>query len=103
MPRAKKANHVNTTAFRSIESQLSKNRCVGFQAKQKTKIGPTAMMKVRKTVESVTTNTATQRNATEPIEKIAAARNRSRRVIPASTMMSATCLLALSLNSSRSW
>jgi len=50
----------------------------------------------------VTMKTATHRNATVPTEKMPAAKSKSRRVMPASFMMSATCLLALSLNSSRS-
>ena len=100
-PSAKNANHVSTTAFNSIDNQLSKNRCVGFHARQRMNSGPMPMMKVRNTVASVTTNTATHRNATDPMEKMHAARTRSSRVMPASFMMSATCMLALSLNSSR--
>jgi hypothetical protein len=97
-PSAKKANQVSTTALRTIDSQLSKNRAVGLQARHRMKSGPTAMTKVRKSFESVTTKSAMQRKTTEPIEKTTAARTRSRRNMLASFMMSATWALASSLN-----
>ncbi|EWS64758.1 hypothetical protein Y695_01993 [Hydrogenophaga sp. T4] len=97
-PRAKKANHVSTTAFNTIDNQLSKKRAVGRQARQRMNSGPTAMTNVRKSLASVTTNKPIQRNSTEPMEKMAPASTRSSRNMLASFMMSATCALASSLN-----
>ena len=71
-PRAKNANQVSTTAFRTIDSQLSKKRAVGRQARQRMKSGPTAITKVRNSFASVTTKSAMQRKTTEPIEKTTA-------------------------------
>jgi hypothetical protein len=101
-PSAKKANQVSTTVLSNIDSQLSKNRAVGLQARQSTKIGPVAITKVMTSFASVTTNNATHRNTTFPIAHTTAANKRSSRVMPASLSRSRTSLLALSLNASRS-
>ncbi|EWS64720.1 hypothetical protein Y695_02036 [Hydrogenophaga sp. T4] len=90
MPRAKKANQVSTTAFSTIDNQLSKKRAVGRQARHKTNSGPTAMTNVRKSLASVTTKRAMQRNTTLPMEQTTAAKSRSRRMIPASFSRSST-------------
>ena len=64
---------MSTTELRTIDNQLSKNRAVGRQARQRMKIGPIATTKVRNSFARVTTKSAMQRKITEPIEKTTAA------------------------------
>jgi hypothetical protein len=101
-PNAKKANQVSTTAFKTIDSQLSKNRAVGRHARHRMNSGPIAITKVRKSLAKVTTKSAMHRKITLPRAVTTAAKTKSSRMIPASLSRSRTSRLACSLNASRS-
>src|SRR6218665_524087 len=99
-PKAKKANQASTTELSKADSQLSKKRAVGRQARQRMNSGPTASVKVRKALAKVTTKSARQRKRTLPKAVTTAAKSRSSRVIPESFSRSSTSWLAFSLNPS---
>ena len=102
-PSAKNANHVSTTAFSTIDSQLSKNRCGRppreAQDEERADRDDEGQEQLR---QRDTTKSAMQRNTTLPIEQTTAANTRSSRVMPASFSRSSTSWLALSLNASSS-